>query len=159
MNVGLVLLLMCAVCALIGIYRGLMNRKEERKCAEKTWVPGYRVPRRVPSHIVWVNASELSKLINSEPDPVVFHLIDSTGPSTYSRLVRGEQAVTLQQFKDTLPWIPQGNRIVLYRPGGIDAAVARRICAIANGREVLLLSENVPRPLEDPVGVGDQLCD
>jgi hypothetical protein len=93
-----------------------------------------------------MNATEFSKLVNSEPDTVVFQLIDGTGPSTYSKLVWGEVAVTVEQFKDSLPWIPHGNRIVLYRPGGIDAAVARRICAIANGREVLLLSGNVHRP-------------
>jgi hypothetical protein len=158
MSVGFGLLLMCAMCALIGIYRGLMNHREERKRTEKTRGPGDRVPQRVPSRAVWITATEFSKLVNSEPDTVVFQLIDGTGPTRYSRLVGGEVAVTVEQFKDSLPWIPHRNRIVLYHPGGIDAAVARRICADTNGRQVLLLSGNLPGPLEDPVRVGGQLC-
>lgn len=152
------LLLMCAMCAMIGILRALMNRREDRKNAKETGVPGDVVRKRVPSRAVWVNATEFSKLINSEPDTVVFHLIDGTHTTTYFKLVRGELAVTLQEFKDTLPWIPQRNRIALYRPGGIDAAIARQICAVANGREVLLLSGNLLGQSEDPVGAGGQLC-
>jgi hypothetical protein len=151
------LLLMCAICATIGIFRGLINRREERKRAEKTGVPGDTVRQHVPSRAVWVNTTEFSKLINSESDTVVFQLIDGTGTSTYFKLVRGELAVTLQEFKDTLPSIPQRNRIALYRPGGIDAAIARQICAVANGREVLLLSGNLLGQSEDPVAAGGQL--
>lgn len=152
------LLLMCAMCATIGIFRGLINRREERKRAEKPGVPGDTVRQHVPSRAVWVNATEFSKLTNSEPDLVVFHLIDGNGTRTYFKLIRGELAVTLQEFKDTLPWIPQQSQIALYRPGGIDAAIARQICAVANGREVLLLSGNLPGQSEDPVGAGGQLC-
>ena len=152
------LLLMCAACALIGISRGLLNSREERKRAQNSPAPGDRVEQRVNSRAVWVNATEFSKLINSEPDTVVFHLIDGTDASTYFKLVRGEMAVTLQEFKDTLPWIPQRSRLALYRPGGIDAAIARQICAVAGGREVLLLSANLLGPLEDSVGAGGQLC-
>ena len=156
MSVVFGLLLMCAICAIIGIFRGLMNRKDQRKRSDKTGVPA--VPQPVPSRAVWVNATEFSKLINSEPDTVVFHLMDGTGTRTYFKLVRGELAVTLQEFKDTLPLIPERNRIALYRPGGIDAAIARQICAVANGREVLLLSGNLLGQPEDPVGAGGQLC-
>jgi hypothetical protein len=152
------LLLMCAVCALIGIFRGLMNSREARKRAQKTRMPGDKVPHPVPFRAVWVDATEFSKLINSEPDTVVFHLMDGTGTRTYFRLVRGEMAVTLQEFKDTLPWIPRRSRIALYRPGGIDAAIARQICAVADGREVLLLAGNLLGALEDPVRAGGQLC-
>ncbi len=157
MNVGAMLLMMCAVCAMIGIYRGLMNRREKRSKVASPHISAVRVPHRAPPRIVWLDAIELLKLTNSDPDTVVFRLMDGSGPIGNLRLVNGEQAVTLQEFKDTLPWIPPQSRIALYRVGGIDGAIARRIGAIAPGRELLLVSGRVPHLVEDEVSAGGRL--
>ncbi len=158
MNFGAGLLLICALCAIIGIYRGVMNWRREKGFVRPILAPAPIARRSVPSRVVWLNAAEFLRLIKSEPDTVVFHLTNGTEPGSNVRIVSGELIVTLQQFKDTLPWIPLGSRLVLYRPGGIDAAIARRLIAIAGGRELRLVAENLPVAVEDPVVAGGAAC-
>jgi hypothetical protein len=157
MNIAAILLLICAVFAVIGIYRGLMNLRMERASAPVSLKPPERIPQRIPTRIVWLDVNEFLNLINSDPDAVIFHLTDGTGPSRRGRLARGEVMVTTQQLKDTLPWIPPQSHIVVYRPGGIDIAIFCRLAAIARGRELCLVSGTLPLLVDDPVAAGGEV--
>ena len=154
MIIGLILLLICAACAAIGIYRSLMNRRIERVRRPGMLTPPERPPQRTPSRILWLTTNDFLKLIVYDHEAVVFRLLDGTGTNGRCGVTGAEVAVTMQQFKDTLPWIPTQSRIVIYRPGGIDAAIARRLTAIARGRDLNLLSGSLPRLVEDSVAAG-----
>lgn len=65
--------------------------------------------------------------------------------------------VTLQQFRETLPW-PSGNQVVSYRTGGIDAAITRRLVANARGREPRVVAEKLPLMVDLPVAAGGGSC-
>jgi hypothetical protein len=158
MNIGQILLLMCAACAVIGIYRSLMNSRIERVPSPGILKPPERSPQRFPGRIHWLTTNDFLKLIVYDHEAVIFHLLDGTGTSDRCGVTRGEVAVTMQQFKDMLPWIPTESRIVIYRPGGIDAAITRRLTAIARGRELNLISGSLPSLVEDSVLGGDDEC-
>ena len=158
MNVGFGLLLMCALCAMIGIYRALINRRDDRRSALSPSAPVPTPQRNASSRVVWLSATEFLKLIESDPDTVVFRLTDGTNCGTHNTIVRGELVVTVQRFKDTLRWIPLGTQPVLYRSGGIDAAIARRLAAAARGRVLRLVGERFPLPVENFVAGGGNAC-
>jgi hypothetical protein len=152
MDIMFVLVIICAIMAIFGIYRAIMNRREDRKATEGRI--GADAATRTPHDIVkrqprWISSTELTHLISSDPDLVVFHLQDGEGMKGLTRLLRGEIVVTLEQLEADLRWIPLGSRIAIYRIGGIDRYLIRRLSKITNGRETFLLSSPAPNMTED----------
>ncbi len=101
-------------------------------------------PRPAMHKLHWVSAAELSRLITSDPDLVLFHLVDGEPSPVKNAHVPSQLAVSLQELEETLPWIPYTSRVAIYRNDGIDKALARKLSAVLHGREALLLSGIVP---------------
>jgi len=141
---------LCAATALVGflvVFRAVTVRSRERKHAKNIVnIPAEtRIPPRAAMHkLHWVSASEFSRLITSDPDLVLFHLVDGSSQWTRSGQAPSQLAVSLQQLEETLPWIPYTSRVAIYRNEGIDPALARKLSAVMHGREALLLSGMVP---------------
>lgn len=103
-----------------------------------------RIPRHAMHKLHWISATQLSHLITTDPDLVLFHLVDG-GPTPASNTHTPSQlAISLEELEETLPWIPYTSRVAIYRNEGIDMALARKLSALMRGREALLLSEMVP---------------
>jgi hypothetical protein len=104
-----------------------------------------RLAQRITgSRLRWIKADELKRLIDADPDLVVFHLLDLEPAETASKRFETEIGVTLPQLEEALPWMPQGTRFAVYRVNGIAPELAERLSGIAQGRQVLLLAERFP---------------
>jgi hypothetical protein len=153
MNFAVFLLLMCVVCAILGIQRAILNRSEERSSAGKKkgvlsmapYPPGVET-----SFFHTRRIAELTRQISPEPDQLIVHLIDPGSPRDSVRWVHGELRLTLDELEERLRWIPPGSRLVIYRLGGIGSSLAQQIGAMAPGRELLLLSGTVLHVTEKP---------
>lgn len=157
MNIGPILFITCAVCVAIAIYRVLISGKRERIRRPEVLAISEHAPMRSSGRIHWLGGSEFRKLITSDPEAVVFHLVDRIGLNDGCRLARQEVRGTLQQLRTMLAWIPTQSRIVVYRAYGIDSATARRLIAMAHGRELNLLSESIALPqVEGSVSAGGE---
>ena len=103
-----------------------------------------RIPRHPMHKLHWVSAAELSHLITTDPDLVLFHLVDG-GPTLASNTHTPSQlTVSFDELEETLPWIPYTSRVAIYRNDGIDIPLARKLSAVLRGRQALLLSATVP---------------
>jgi hypothetical protein len=91
------------------------------------------------SRLRWIKADELVRLIDADPELVVFHLLDDLAEAASKRF-EAEIGVTLPQLEEALPWIPQGARFAVYRVGGIAPELAQRLFCRTQGRQVLLLA-------------------
>ena len=146
MNVAIFLLLMCIVCAILCIWRAIVNRSEDRSSLSKKraapsiapYSPGIETSL---SHSRRV--AEVSRQISPEPDQVIVHLIDPGSPRNIPRWVPGELRLTIDELAERLRWIPPGSRLVIYRLGGIGSTLTQQLGAMAPGRELLLLSGTV----------------
>ena len=160
MNIASALLLMCVICALIGIYQALENEREEQRrknqLTAKALDPqrlyqGVRELRRI-------NETDLQRLVGESLELVIFCLVD-TGPSkTIPRRFPAELVVTFHQFEERVSWIPLGSRVVVYRTGEIDEPLERRISALTPGREVYLLSGKSPAMATSPSEMAGARC-
>jgi hypothetical protein len=160
MNIASALLLMCVICALIGIYRALENEREEQRRKNLLTAKALDPQRlyRGARELQRINETELKRLIGESPEPVIFCLVD-TGPSkTIPRRFPAELVVTLRQFEERVSWIPSGSRVVVYRTGEIDAPLEKRISALTSGREVYLLSGKSPSMATSPNEMAGARC-
>ena len=142
MNIASALLAMCAVCALIGIYRALENEREEQRRKDRPTGKALDPRRlhRATRELRRINETELQQLAGRTPELIILCLVD-TGPfKTTPRRFPTELVVTFHQFEERISWIPMGSRVVVYRTGDIDEPLERRISALTPGREVYLLS-------------------
>jgi len=153
MNFAVFLLLMCVMCAILGIQRAISNRSEERSGVSKKRV-AYSIvpyPAGVETSLFHTQRiAELSRQISPEPDQVIVHLIDPGCPRNLTRWVPGELRLTLDELEERLRWIPPGSRLVIYRLGGIGSALTQQLGAMAPGRELLLLSGTVLHVTQKP---------
>lgn len=83
---------------------------------------------------------EFAHLIRTDPDLVIFRLLDDRSPNDENAKPPGVVAMTLEQLANTIPWIPSGSRIVIYRLGGISAPLAAKVTEVLRGREALFFS-------------------
>jgi hypothetical protein len=132
-----------AICATIMLDRAIAIRRPSWAVARKGihLVPApamLRIAARRRIH--WIGATEFAHLIQSDPELVIFRLIDDVFSEDEHSKPPGVVAVTLRQLGNTLPWIPCGSRIVIYRLGGISASLAGKVLAMLHGREALFFS-------------------
>lgn len=142
MDIASAVVSMCAVCMAPGIVRLIKDRKAEWAAAGRDagFVAAARIPGKVDGRrLRWISPRELAQMVATDPELVVFCLVE--GPqASHAEEIPGQVTVTLPQLEETLPWIPAGSRIALYRAGGIDAVLARRLAAMTRGRETYALS-------------------
>lgn len=93
------------------------------------------------SRLRWIKADELKRLIDADPELVVFHLLDDNPAEVASKRFETEIGVTLPQLEEALVWMPGGTRFAVYRVDGIAPALAQRLSGMTQGRQVLLLTE------------------
>jgi hypothetical protein len=138
----------CAACTIPVIFRAMRGRKPEGQRVIKqigtAAVTGISKTRnRIRGHrLNWIGAEELARMAASDPDLVVFCLIDGTRETRQTDIV-GQINATLPQLEETLPWFPAGSRIGIYRANGIDSALARKLAALTRGRETFVVSDSL----------------
>ncbi|MGB6688918.1 MAG: hypothetical protein WBE76_13880 [Terracidiphilus sp.] len=105
-------------------------------------VIGRRWPaqRITGSRLRWIKADELKRLIDADPELVVFHLLDDDPAEAGSKRFETEISVTLPQLEEALPWMPRGTRFAVYRVDGIALELTQRLSGMTQDREVLLLA-------------------
>jgi hypothetical protein len=131
-----VCMLLCG--AILGIWCVLNRLGSNRGGTGNAFAKGLRV---VSGHkLRRMNLVDLARLKSSDPDMVVFRLVDEKFLTEESSRLPGELDVTLPDLEEALPWIPRGNRITIYRPGGIDLFLERRLTAILRHHEAVVLS-------------------
>jgi hypothetical protein len=91
------------------------------------------------SRLRWIKADELKRLVDADPDLVVFHLLDDVAVEGSKRF-EAEIGVTLPQLEEALVWMPEGTRFAVYRVDGIALELAQRLSDMTQGRQVLLLA-------------------
>lgn len=98
-----------------------------------------RSPRRmIGNRLQWINAAELLSMVKTDPEMVVFHLLDDPSNAEPKRF-ETEVEVTLPQLEEALPWMPRGTRFAVYRVNGISPELAIRLSGITEGHSALLL--------------------
>jgi hypothetical protein len=83
-------------------------------------------------------------MMSVESGMVIFQLLTADSLKEMPRRLPGEAAVTLQQLQESLPWTPVRMKVVIYRIGGIDPALARKLSLITSCRETFLLLDSEP---------------
>ena len=139
----------CAVCTIPVIFRAMKGRsiKRESMITRIRITAATRNPRPISGHrLHWIGAEELARMVASDPDLVVFCLVEGL-PARRHNEIPGQLNVTWSQLEVTLPWFPAGSRIGIYRARGIDSALARKLAALTQGRETFLMSGS-PREVE-----------
>lgn len=161
MTLVLAVVYSCAICALIGIYKAISNHLKERPRGKRGAQAGevIRLPvRTVEPRIRWISEPEFRSLRDANPDIMTIHLLDDGEPRDNSTLFRDELCFTLPQLEETLPWIPIGTQVILYRAEGIDSALARRLRAITHGREVSVLTAPIPQVVRNTAQMTGDVC-
>jgi hypothetical protein len=151
MGIASTLVILSAVCATLLLDRAIAIRRPRWAVARTGihLVPAPAVLRNVVrQRIHWIGAAEFAHLILSDPDLVIFRIIDGPSPDVEKGKPPGVVAVTLEQLENTLPWIPFGSHIVIYRLGDISAPFAAKIAAVLRGREALLYSGDTQSVIE-----------
>jgi hypothetical protein len=138
--VGICVLLIC----MLAVVRLALNKWKKGQEGTMKLVADHATHRHrrmtASNKVRWMSATEISKLMTSDPDLVVFRLIDDDSPMHRSNLLPNELSVTLPELEEALPWIQRASRLAIYRPGGIDPFLERRLAAILHGRNAILLS-------------------
>jgi hypothetical protein len=96
------------------------------------------------TRLQWIDAAELKRLVASDPELVVFHLLDDDPGEFRTKPFESEIGVTLPQLEEALPWMPRGTRFAIYQADGITPELAKRLSAITRGRQALLLRGKIP---------------
>ena len=148
MNMAVIaLMLMCAICAALGIYRGIAN--ERQQWARRQTVPaGSRglpaAPRsRVPPP-QRIYAEELLRRMTSEHDLILVRLVDSQDQVRNLLATPGEITATLEHLQESLPWMPASAKLAIYRSGGISPKLGRTLARMTQNRQILLLADEMP---------------
>jgi hypothetical protein len=129
--------------------------KERQGAAGRFGVTGKRrLGQRVTGNwLRWIKADELKRLIDADPELVVFHLLDHDPSEAGSKRFETEIGVTLPQLEEALLWMPRGTRLAVYRVDGIEPELAQRLSGMTQGRQVLLLAEGFCRHSRGLMGV------
>jgi len=112
--------------------------------------------RTVPRQPVqWIGATEFARLIEDDPELVIFRLIDAHLVAEEHGRPAGVVAVTLEQLANTIPWIPSGSRIVIYRMGGISTQLATKVKGVLRNREAMFFSGDAHQAVEPVISEPD----
>jgi hypothetical protein len=145
MGIATSLAITCLICALLVLARGRMNRNKEFAGTsvpiDSAWKGKASRPRG--DRLRRIAAADLPHAIVPSTDLTIFHLIEGRPPRNPIIWGCGDVFITLPELEEAIPWIPCGTRIAVYRSGGFDRALTRRLSAISRGREVLLVSGNI----------------
>ena len=146
MELGFIFISMCAIFFMLQSVRAVAGGYGTRSLRRsKLNFSLDRTPSSTAKvRLHWADTAEISRLIASDPELVIFRLIEIASMRDQPQLHPGYLSVTLKELKETLPWIPHSSRIAIYRMGGIDSALVRRLSAVLQGRDVLLLKDPVP---------------
>ena len=109
----------------------------------------------IRQNIQWIGATEFARLIQDDPDLVIFRLIDAHLVAEEHGRPAGVVAVTLEQLAHTIPWIPCGSRIVIYRMGGISTQLATKVKGVLRGREAMFFSGDAHQVVEPVISEPD----
>jgi hypothetical protein len=145
MGIAPYFLLIGAIGATLLLDRAIAMRRPRWAVARKGihLVATPAVLRRVTrQRIRWIEAAEFAHLIHSDPDLVIFQVIEDPLLDDEHDKPPSAVAVTLEQLAKAIPWIPSGTRIVIYRAEGIDTAFAREVAPILRGRDAMFFSGN-----------------
>lgn len=151
MNLASLLLATVIVFPIVVSYLVVVRYFEDRRrAAERFGVIGRRrlAQRITGSRLRWIKADELKRLIDADPELVVFHLLDLARAEVASKRFETEIGVTLPQLEEALPWMPRGTRFAVYRVNGIAPELAQRLSGMTQGRQVLLLAERFPAGIQ-----------
>lgn len=147
MYITAVLVGMCTFFVVYSVYQAINNgsaRQERIRTKENPGVVTDYSLRVVKRRLHWINASELLQMMNAEPNLIIVRLLGGSSLQDYHRRLPGELTVTLSQLEESLPWIPCGNKVVIYRIGGIDARLTQSLSGKVAGREIFLLWDRIP---------------
>jgi len=143
MNLSSLLLTASAVFPKVVFYLLAVRHLDHRhEAAGRFGVTGRRrlAQRITGSRLRWIRADELKRMINADPELVVFHLLDDQSEAGSKRF-ETEIGVTLPQLEEALVWMPEGVWFAVYRVEGIAPELAQRLSGMTQGRQVLLLAE------------------
>jgi hypothetical protein len=146
MNLASLLLTTIVVSPILIFYLVAVRYLERRhREAGRIGVIGKRwlAPRITRSRLRWIKADELKRLIDVDPDLVVFHLLDDDPAEARSMRLETEIGVTLPQLEEAVRWMQRGTRFAVYRVNGIAPELAQRLSSMTQGRQVLLLKERL----------------
>jgi hypothetical protein len=93
--------------------------------------------------LLWITPSDLLQAMGSDAELFIFQLIDDEHSFDWNQWERGTVLVTLPQLEEAIPWVSQRNKIVIYRPFGIDSNISQRLSALARKREVFVVAQNI----------------
>lgn len=144
------LIVLGCICSLLATLRAVRLFGERRFSDRALATKFVRIasPPDDRGRLIWMEAARVLELVDSNPDIMVFRLIDEGDPRQGLTVFHGELSVTLREFENTVPWIPMGSRILVHRIGGIDPQHARSIAAGAHGRDVLVMKGLIPAMIE-----------
>jgi hypothetical protein len=142
MSLSSLLLSISVIFSILVFYPLVLKYLEHRREAAQRFGgigKRYLAQRITRSRLQWIKADELERMIDADPELVVFHLLDDRAEAAAKRF-EAEIGVTLPQLEEALPWIPQGTRFAVYRVGGIAPKLAQRLSCRTQGHQVLLLA-------------------
>jgi hypothetical protein len=144
MNLASLLLTTIVVSPIVISYLVAVRHLERRhRAAGKFGVIGKRWlgQRNTSSRLRWIKADELKRLIDVDPELVVFHLLEGDPAEASSKRFETEIGVTFPQLEEAVRWMPPGTRFAVYRVHGIAPELAQRLSRMTRGCQVLLITE------------------
>lgn len=147
MGIAPYFLLIGAIGATLLLDRAIAIRRPRWAVARKgihLVAPPAALRRATRQRIRWIGAAEFAHLIVSDPELVIFRLIEDPLLDEGNGEPPSAVAVTLEQMAKAIPWIPGRSRIVIYRVEGIDTAFAAEVASILRGRDAMFFPGNSP---------------
>jgi hypothetical protein len=145
MGIATTLAITCLICALLVLARAKMNRNKEFVGTSAPFDYAWRSKASRPKgdRLRRIAAADLPHAIVPGADLTIFHLIEGRPPRNPMVWGCGDVFITLSELEEAIPWIPYATGIAVYRTGGFDRALTRKLSAVARGRDVLLVSGNI----------------
>ncbi|MFZ0319433.1 MAG: hypothetical protein WAL56_09930 [Candidatus Sulfotelmatobacter sp.] len=131
------------ICAILVMVRVKMNRNVGTSSSIDYAWKGKASRSKAGHRLRRIAAADLPHALAPGAELTVFHLIENGAPNDPIVWGCSDVFVTLSQLEEAIPWIPCATGIAVYRPGGFDRALTRRLSAIVRGREALLVSGNI----------------
>lgn len=150
MTIGAIVLFLVVTGMILSLDRALHGRLRSRRLAltsahvvpfePENVVPIRRaVPPAVRESMRWISMAEFEQIHSSDPETLVFRLVDSAQSCEEATAQRGELAVTLDHVMDLIHWLPRQSRMVFYRTEGWTPQLVDQLRQVTQGRRILLL--------------------
>jgi hypothetical protein len=144
MNLASLLLTTIVLSPILVSYLVAVRYLESRhRAAGRFGVIGKRwlAQRVTGSRLRWIKAEELKRLIDVDPELVLFRLLGDALAEARPKRFENEIGVTFPQLEEAVRWMRPGTRFAVYRVDGIAPELVQRLSAMTQGRQVLLLTE------------------